>query len=45
MTWTECSESNVFPGGDASFPPGVIVKHKQTTILHGLSNFVLIAEG
>jgi len=51
MTWTECSEGNVFPNGDASLPPalsvlpGVIAKNNRTVILHGLADFVLIAEG
>lgn len=51
MTWTECSVGNVFPNGDASLPPalsvlpGVIEKNERTVILHGLADYVLIAEG
>ena len=50
-TWYECSEINVFPRGDASLPPAftvlpdVIEKSNRTVIIHGLADFVLIAEG
>jgi len=49
--WTECSNINVFPNGDASLPPaftvlpGVIERNKRTVIVHGLADFILIAEG
>jgi carboxypeptidase D len=49
--WTECSNIDVFPNGDSSLPPaftvlpGVIEKNKRTVIVHGLADYVLIAEG
>ncbi|KAI0751798.1 alpha/beta-hydrolase [Daedaleopsis nitida] len=50
--WAMCSNINVFPhGGDASLPPAftvlpdVIAKNKRTVIVHGLADYVLIAEG
>ncbi|KAG0692282.1 Alpha/Beta hydrolase protein [Suillus ampliporus] len=49
--WTECSNINVFPNGDGSLPPAftvlpnVIEKNQRTVIVHGLADFVLIAEG
>jgi carboxypeptidase D len=49
--WTECSTINVFPNGDSSLPPaftvlpGVIEKNKRTVIVHGLVDYILIAEG
>jgi carboxypeptidase D len=49
--WTECSEINVFPNGDGSLPaaftvlPNVIEKSQRTVIVHGLADFILIAEG
>ena len=49
--WTECSNVNVFPNGDQSLPPAftvlpsVIEKNVRTVIVHGLADFILIAEG
>ena len=51
VTWVECSNTSVFPHGDASLPPvftvlpGVIEKSKRSVIVHGLGDFVLIADG
>ena len=51
VNWTECSDINVFPSGDASLPPAftvlpnVIEKSKRSVIVHGLGDFILIAEG
>lgn len=51
QTWLECSDINVFPNGDASLPPtftvlpGVIEKSDRSVIIHGLGDFILIAEG
>jgi len=51
QTWLECSDANVFPRGDASLPPAftvlpdVIEKSNRTVIIHGLADYVLIAEG
>ena len=51
VTWTECSNVNVFPHGDASPPsaltvlPSVIEKSERSVIVHGLADFILIAEG
>ena len=51
VTWTECSNVNVFPHGDASLPsgltvlPNVIEKSERSVIVHGLADFILIAEG
>ncbi|KAG6839680.1 hypothetical protein C0991_012599 [Blastosporella zonata] len=51
VTWEECSSRNVFPHGDASLPsalsvlPNVIENNKRTVIMHGLADFILIAEG
>jgi carboxypeptidase D len=50
-TWEECSSVNVFPNGDSSLPPSltvlpnVIEKSERSVIVHGLGDFVLIAEG
>ena len=50
-TWAECSNVNVFPNGDASLPPvftvlpSVIEKSKRAVIIHGLGDYVLIADG
>lgn len=54
-TWEECTSVNVFesaPGGkDKSLPPAftvlpsVIEKSERTVIIHGLADYVLIAEG
>jgi carboxypeptidase D len=55
VTWTECSNDNVFaagPGGnDASLPssftvlPNVIEKSNRTVIMHGLADFILLSGG
>lgn len=51
VDWTECSNINVFPHGDNSLPsslsvlPNVIEKSERTVIVHGLADFILIAEG
>lgn len=50
-TWSECSNISVFPNGDNSPPsalsvlPNVIEKSERTVIVHGLADFILIAEG
>jgi len=42
---------DVFPNGDGSLPPAftvlqnVIEKNQRTVIVHGLADFILIAEG
>ncbi|KAF8264855.1 alpha/beta-hydrolase [Lactarius quietus] len=51
VVWTECTDVNVFPNGDASLPssftvlPNVIEKTKRLVIVHGLADFVLFSEG
>ena len=51
QTWSECSGFDVFPNGDASLPPaftvlpGVIEKSNRSVIIHGLGDYVRIAEG
>jgi len=51
QTWSECTDTNVFPNGDASLPPAftvlpdVIEKSNRSVIVHGLGDFILIAEG
>ena len=51
VDWTLCSNNSVFPEGDFSpLPaftvlPNVIEKSKRSVIVHGLVDFVLIAEG
>ncbi|GJJ15863.1 hypothetical protein Clacol_010141 [Clathrus columnatus] len=51
VDWTECSNINVFPHGDNSLPsslsvlPNVIEKSERSVIVHGLADFILIAEG
>jgi len=51
VDWEECSEIRVFPQRDGSLPPvfsvlpSVIEKNKRTVIVHGLADFILIAEG
>ncbi|KAF8876000.1 alpha/beta-hydrolase [Infundibulicybe gibba] len=51
VDWAECSDVNVFPHGDGSLPsalsvlPNVIEKSNRTVIMHGLADFILIAEG
>jgi carboxypeptidase D len=50
QTWSICTE-RVFPNGDASLPPaftvlpGVIEKSTRSVIIHGLADYILIAEG
>lgn len=50
VDWVVCSD-NVFSNGDASLPPAftvlpnVIEKSKRSVIVHGLGDFILIAEG
>ncbi|THU78094.1 alpha/beta-hydrolase [Dendrothele bispora CBS 962.96] len=51
VSWEECSDINVFPRGDNSLPPSftvlpnVIEKSNRSVIVHGLADFILIAEG
>lgn len=51
QTWLECSDIDVFPNGDASLPPAftvlpdVIENSNRSVIIHGLADFILIAEG
>jgi carboxypeptidase D len=51
VDWTVCTETLVFPQGDASLPPAftvlpnVIEKSKRSVIAHGLGDFILIADG
>ena len=51
VPWQECAPIDVFPKGDASPPavfsvlPSVIEKSNRTVLIHGLADFVLIAEG
>ena len=51
VDWVECTDINVFPNGDSSLPPAftvlpnVIEKSKRSVIVHGLGDFILIAEG
>ena len=51
VSWTECSNINVFPHGDASLPsgltvlPNIIEKSERSVIVHGLADYILIAEG
>ena len=51
VDWVECSNIDVFPDGDASLPPAftvlpsVIERSKRAVIVHGLGDFILIAEG
>jgi len=54
VDWEECSNINVFTGphgNDESLPPAftvlpnVIEKNNRTVIVHGLADFILIAEG
>ncbi|TFK67288.1 alpha/beta-hydrolase [Pluteus cervinus] len=50
-TWEECADGNVFVRRDQSTPsalsvlPNVIEKNQRTVIVHGLADFILIAEG
>ena len=51
VTWTECSNINVFKGRDQSLPssftvlPSIIEKSERSVIVHGLADYILIAEG
>lgn len=51
VKWEECSSIDVFPNGDASpdvalgILPKVIEKNERTVVVHGLADYVLIAEG
>jgi len=52
VDWAECSNINVFPHGDSSDPPAlngvltnVIQKSNRSVVVHGLGDFILIAEG
>ncbi|KIP03345.1 hypothetical protein PHLGIDRAFT_77748 [Phlebiopsis gigantea 11061_1 CR5-6] len=53
FTWSECSAHRVFPygDGDTSLPSGVTVlpkiieKSERSVIVHGLADYVLMAEG
>ncbi|PIL36469.1 hypothetical protein GSI_00158 [Ganoderma sinense ZZ0214-1] len=51
VTWAECSDIDVFPRGDNSLPPAFTVlpnaieKSKRAVVVHGLADFILIAEG
>jgi carboxypeptidase D len=52
VEWALCVRTtNVFPSGDASLPPAftvlpnVIQKSSRTLIVHGVLDFLLIAEG
>lgn len=51
VDWSECSNVRVFPHGDASLPPAftvlpnVIEKSERAVIVHGLADYILIAEG
>ncbi|KAG1840918.1 Alpha/Beta hydrolase protein [Suillus subalutaceus] len=49
--WLECTNTNVFPNGDSSLSPAltvlpnVIEKSQRAVIVHGLADFILIANG
>ena len=53
VTWSECSAHPVFPygDGDTSLPsgitvlPNIIEKSERSVIVHGLADYVLMAEG
>ena len=51
VDWTECSNVNVFPNGDASLPsaltvlPNVIEKSERAVIVHGLADYILMSDG
>ena len=51
ITWQECAPGNVFPNGDASpstalsVLPSVIENSNRTVIIHGLADYILIADG
>ncbi|KAG1800313.1 Alpha/Beta hydrolase protein [Suillus plorans] len=49
--WIECTSTNVFPNEDSSLPPAltvlpsVIKKSQRTVIVHGLADFIIMADG
>jgi carboxypeptidase D len=51
VDWVECTNISVFPHNDSSLPPAftvlpnVIEKSNRSVIVHGLGDFILIAEG
>lgn len=51
VAWAECTDVNVFPHNDTSLPPAftvlpnVIEKSNRSVIVHGLADFILIADG
>ncbi|KAJ3506989.1 hypothetical protein NMY22_g17076 [Coprinellus aureogranulatus] len=51
VKWEECSSVDVFPNGDRSpdsalsVLPGVIEKSKRAVIIHGLADYILMADG
>jgi carboxypeptidase D len=51
VDWMLCADHNVFPQGDTSLPsaftvlPNVIEKSNRSVIVHGLADFILIADG
>jgi hypothetical protein len=51
VTWSECSEGNVFKGGDKSAPsgltvlPNVIEKSVRTVVVNGLADYCILAGG
>ena len=51
VNWALCTDTKVFPRGDASLPPvftvlpNVIEKSKRSVIVHGLADFAVIADG
>ncbi|KAI0030014.1 alpha/beta-hydrolase [Vararia minispora EC-137] len=53
ITWEDCSNNNVYAGdgSDTSIPstlsvlPNVIEKSERTVIVHGLADYILLAEG
>lgn len=52
ISWSSCASRSVYlPGGDQSIPstlsvlPNVIEKSERVVIVHGLADFILVAEG
>ncbi|KAI0317696.1 alpha/beta-hydrolase [Amylostereum chailletii] len=51
VTWSLCSNVDVFPNGDASDPsalsvlPNVIEKSERSVIVHGTADFILLSDG
>ena len=51
VSWEECSDISVFPNGDTSLPssftvlPSAIEKSKRSVVIHGLADYILIADG